>query len=202
MKEDFPGFHTAPREAFRNYFAHLPVIETRRLILRKLRMKDAKDLFEWTSDPDVARYVLWDAHTSLRDTRAFLRYARSCYHHGAPASWGIELRDTGKVIGTIGVIWYSPENSSCEIGYSMSREYWNRGIMTEAARAVIDSLFRSLPLNRIEAQHDPRNPASGRVLLKCGMKKEGVLRQRLKNKGEMVDVALWSLLCEEHQPAH
>jgi len=200
MKEVFPGFRPDNPDLVRTYFSRLPVLETRRLILRKMRMKDAKDIYEWTSDPEVARYVLWNAHTSLRDTRSFLRYSRSCYRHGLPASWGIELRSAGKIIGTIGVIWYSQENRSCEIGYSMSRDFWNQGIMTEAARAVIFSLFRSLPLNRIEAQHDIRNPASGKVLLKCGMTREGILRQRLKNKGEWADVALWSLLADEYRP--
>ena len=85
---------------------------------------------------------------------------------------------------------YSPVHHTAEIGYSFSRDYWNRGYATQALTAVIRTAFHFLPdLNRIEAQHDIRNPASGRVMEKCGMKKEGILRSRLYNKSEYVDVA-------------
>ena len=91
-------------------------------------------------------------------------------------------------------------NSAAEIGYSFSKAHWNKGYATEALRTVMDSVFRTLPVNRLEAQHDVRNPASGRVMEKCGMRKEGVLRQRIKNKGEFVDVALWSFLRADLEP--
>lgn len=68
------------------------------------------------------------------------------------------------------------------------------GIATEALQAVITSAFGSLPLNRLEAQHDIRNAASGRVMEKCGMRREGILRQRVKNKNEYIDTVLWSVL--------
>ena len=91
-------------------------------------------------------------------------------------------------------MWYSGQNRSAEVGYSFARKEWNRGYATEALQAVLASVFTSLSVNRIEAQHDVRNPASGRVMEKCGMKKEGVLRQRILNKNEYIDVALWSVL--------
>ena len=105
------------------------------------------------------------------------------------------------MIGTIGFVWYSPENHSAELGYSFSREYWNHGYATQALSAVIDSLFRSIPVNRLEAQHDVRNPASGRVMEKCGLRQEGVLRNRIVNKGEYVDTALWSILRSDWKKA-
>ena len=182
------------------YFASLPELETSRLVLRPLKMKDAKDIFAYTSDPDVARYVLWEPHKTVADTRNYIRYIRALYHRGLPASWAVTLRESGQVIGTIGFMWYSDANSAAEIGYSFSKAHWNMGYATEALRAVIDSVFRTLPVNRLEAQHDVRNPASGRVMEKCGMRKEGVLRQRIKNKGEFVDVALWSFLRTDLEP--
>ena len=116
------------------------------------------------------------------------------YRRGLPASWGVVHRETGRVIGTIGFMWYSDVNCSAEVGYSFSRAFWNAGYATEALRAVISSVFSSLPLNRLEAQHDVRNPASGRVMEKCGMRNEGILRQRVRNKDEFIDTVLWSLL--------
>lgn len=182
------------------YFSSLPVLETNRLVLRPLKRKDAKDIFSFSSDPEVARYVLWEPHRSVADTKAYIRYMLDLYHRGLPCSWAVTLRDSGRVIGTMGFMWYSDANSSAEIGYSFSRSEWNRGYATEALRAVIASAFSALPLNRLEAQHDIRNPASGHVMEKCGMKKEGMLRQRIRNKGELVDVALYAVLRSDLEP--
>ena len=182
------------------FFSCLPRLETERLLLRKPVQKDAKDIYRYASDEQVARYVLWEPHKTVADTRNYIRYIRALYHRGLPASWAVTLRESGQVIGTIGFMWYSDANSAAEIGYSFSKAHWNMGYATEALRAVIDSVFRTLPVNRLEAQHDVRNPASGRVMEKCGMRKEGVLRQRIKNKGEFVDVALWSFLRTDLEP--
>ncbi len=176
------------------YFSSLPVLQTEHLVLRPLRRKDAADIFSYASDPEVARYVLWEPHRSMSETRSYIRYILALYRHGLPSSWAVMHRESGRVIGTIGFMWYSETNSSAEVGYSFSREFWNRGYATEALRAVISSVFSSLPLNRLEAQHDIRNTASGRVMEKCGMRKEGILRQRIKNKGESIDTALWAVL--------
>ena len=176
------------------YFASLPELETSRLVLRPLKMRDAGDIYAYASDPDVARYVLWEPHKSVADTRNYIRCVRALYHRGLPASWAVTLRESGQVIGTIGFMWYSGASCSAEVGYSFSREFWNMGIATEALQAVITSAFGSLPLNRLEAQHDIRNAASGRVMEKCGMRREGILRQRVKNKNEYIDTVLWSVL--------
>ena len=157
-------------------------------------MRDAKDIFRYASDPEVARYVLWEPHRSVSETASFVRDLRVRIRAGYPSSWVVTLRETGLVIGTIGFVWYSTDNNAAELGYSFSREYWNHGYATQALRAVIDCLFSSLPLNRLEAQHDVRNPASGRVMQKCGLTQEGILRGRIMNKGEYIDTALYSVL--------
>ena len=177
-----------------DYFSALPVLETRRLLLRPLLRKDASDIFSFASDPEVSRFVLWETHRSIADSRFYIQYMRNLYRRGLPSSWGVMLKDSGRIIGTIGFMWFSESNSSAEIGYSFARPEWNRGYATEALHAVMRSAFSSLPLNRLEAQHDLRNPASGRVMEKCGMKKEGILRQRVLNKGEFIDVAIYSIL--------
>lgn len=142
----------------------------------------------------MARYVLWESHRSVSETASFVRDLRVRIRAGYPSSWVVSLRETGLVIGTIGFVWYSTDNNAAELGYSFSREYWNQGYATQALHAVIDCLFSSLPLNRLEAQHDVRNPASGRVMQKCGLTQEGVLRGRIMNKGEYIDTALYSIL--------
>ena len=176
------------------FFYRLPTLETADLVLRKPAGKDAKDIFRYASDPEVARYVLWEPHRSISETKSFIRFLRSRIRSGYPSSWVVVLKETGSVIGTIGFIWYSEENRSAELGYSFSREYWNHGYATQALKSVIDASFTSLPLNRLEAQHDLRNPASGRVMEKCGLRQEGILRNRIVNKGEYIDVALYAIL--------
>ena len=174
-------------------------IETERLRLRRLEMSDAQDIFAYGRDAEVARHVLWEAYASLGESRSYIRCMQRRYRAGEPASWGIELKGEGRVIGTIGYMWYQQEHNSTEIGYSLARDCWNRGYMTEALKAVIAYSFEELRVNRIEAQHELSNPASGAVMKKCGMQYEGTLRQRLCNKGSYVDVALYSILRGEYR---
>lgn len=176
------------------FFFRLPVLETEDLVLRKPARRDAKDIFCYASDEEVARYVLWEPHRNIGDTRRFIAYLRSRIRSGYPSSWVVTLRKTGRVIGTIGFVSWSAEHRFAELGYSFSREYWNRGYATQALQAVINAVFRALPLNRLEAQHDIRNPASGRVMQKCGLRQEGILRSRILNKGEYVDTVLYAIL--------
>ncbi|MGI6239474.1 MAG: GNAT family N-acetyltransferase [Christensenellales bacterium] len=175
------------------YFLHIPVIETQRLRLRRLMMRDAADVYAYSRDPLVAEHVLWDAHKSIMETRGYIRYMLKKYRAGEPASWGIAKLDDDKVIGTIGFMWIQPENAAAEVGYSLARAEWNKGYMTEALNALIAHGLNDMGLNRIEAMHETSNPASGAVMLKCGMKREGLLRSRLINKGKFVDVELYAI---------
>ena len=178
----------------------MPEIETSRLLLRRMNMKDAQDIFEYSRDPEVARHVLWTAQKHISEAKEYIRYMNRRYRDDLPSSWGIVDKDSGRLVGTIGYMAYSEENASVEVGYSLAHELWGKGLMTEALRAVINYTFDEMDINRIEAQHELDNASSGRVMEKCGMTKEGVLRQRLYNKGKFVDVALYSILREDKRP--
>lgn len=179
-------------------FDVMPVLETESLILRKMEMRDAPDMYEYSRDPLVAKHVLWDAHTSISDTKSYIRYMLRKYRQGEPSSWCIEEKSTGKVVGTIGYMWHQADNSACEVGYSLARRCWNQGYMTQALKAVLDYTFRELHINRVEAQHETENGASGAVMRKCGMQHEGTLRSRLYNKGRYVDVELYAILRKDY----
>ena len=185
-----------------DFFSRLPVIETERLILRKLTMRDASDMFRYCQDKEVARHVLWEAHTSILETRAYIRYNLYQYRSGEPASWGIVLRETNRVVGTIGYMSYNADNSTVEIGYSLAREQWSKGLMTEALLAVIGETFRTLKVHRIEAMHFTDNPASGRVMEKCGLIHEGHMRERICCKGVFRDVEMWGILRKDWEKQH
>ncbi|MBQ2991297.1 MAG: GNAT family N-acetyltransferase [Clostridia bacterium] len=177
----------------------MPMLESERLILRRIAMRDAKDIFAYSKDPEVARHVLWSAQKELSEAKEYCRYMMKRYRNDEPASWGIIEKKTDTLVGTIGYMDYSEDNASVEVGYSLARWMWNGGYMTEALRRVIAYTFESMDINRIEAQHETDNPSSGRVMEKCGMRKEGVLRQRLYNKGAYRDVALYAILREDYE---
>lgn len=172
----------------------MPEISGQRLTLRRLNMKDTNDLFEVCSDPLVSRYVMWTTHRSIVETREFMRSVLRQYRSDRPAPWGIVHRGEQKVIGTIGFSWLNRDHNTGEVGYSLHRRYWGQGYATEALKMVLEYGFEVLLLNRIEAQFDLRNPASGKVMEKAGMTKEGTLRQRLYYKGEYVSVDLYAML--------
>ena len=199
-KRSFWHFLTLPASepaTPQEYFARLPVIDTPRLTLRKMRMSDAPAVFSYARDPEVARHVLWEAHASVWETRAYIRYLLWQYRSGLPSSWAIELKETGKVVGTIGYMSYNADNATVEVGYSLAREQWGKGLMTEALTAVIAETFRALDMHRIEAMHFTDNPASGRVMQKCGMTHEGHLRERVCCKGTFRDVEMWGILYKD-----
>ena len=177
----------------------MPTLETPRLILRRIAMSDAKDIFAYSCDEEVARHVLWSAQKDISEARDYCKFMMRKYKNDEPSSWGIIEKSTGRLVGTIGFMDYSEDNASVEVGYSLARWLWNGGYMTEALSRVIEYTFENMDVNRIEAQHELENPSSGRVMEKCGMQKEGVLRQRLYNKGRYVDVALYAILKEDYE---
>ena len=181
-------------------FSDLPVLLTRRLRLRPLTMRDERDMYRYASDPEVARHVLWEAHESPRQTRTALRSALRQYRSGSPGSFAIERKSDRRMIGTIGFMWINCEHRSGEVGYSLARDCWNQGYATEALSAVLRFGFDTLKLYRIEAMHEVDNPASGRVMEKCGMTCEGTLRGRVFNKGRYSDVRLYAILRDDPLP--
>ena len=178
----------------------MPTLETPRLVLRRMTMRDAKDVFAYSRDEEVARHVLWSAQRDVSEARDYIRYMLRRYRNDQPSSWGIILKREERLVGTIGYMDYSEDNGCVEVGYSLARRLWNGGYMTEALRRVIGYTFEAMDVNRIEAQHELDNPASGRVMEKCGMTREGVLRQHLYNKGQYVDVALYAILRSDPRP--
>ncbi len=182
-----------PEDLFKN----LPVLETERLKLRKLSMRDAGDVFEYASVPEVSRYVSWVPHRTIADTKSFLKHVLHQYEKGIPTSWGIELKESGKLIGTGGYLWWAIEHSKAELGYVISDQYWNKGFMTEALRKILEFGFEVMSLERIEARCFVENIPSERVMQKCGMKLEGILRSSLFIKGTFQDFKLLSILKSE-----
>ena len=173
-------------------------IQTDRLLLRAITMKDATDIFAYASDPEVTKYVRFVTHKSIKDTHAFILRVQSSYRKGITPLWGMELKASGRIIGALGFLQWPNPDERAELGYVINRNYWGKGLVTEAAAALVDFAFRKMKVNRIEAGTIVEHRASQRVLEKLGFKIEGVLRQRELIKGRFPDVTMYSLLRSDY----
>ena len=174
-------------------------IKTERLILRKFTRDDAQDMFHnWAKDERITKYLTWPPHESIETTEYVLSLWCADYEKNDFYQWAIEWE--GKVIGSISVVRYSDENHSAELGYCMGFDYWGKGIMTEAAKAVIAFLFDEVKVNRIIIYHAVKNPASGKVAQKCGLSFEGIHREEfLTQWGEYLDIACYGIIRKDYE---
>ena len=183
-------------ETIQKYLGN-PTLETERLILRKLEPGDAGDVFEYASDPEVSKYTTWETHRTLEDSRGFIQWTLGRYECDEAGEWGIVLKETGRLIGSMGFVRLDLQNSCGSFGYVLARKHWRKGLMPEAVKRLIRFGFEEMGLNRIEAYHYIENGASGRVMQKAGMTYEGLLRQKMFAKCRFWDVKQYAILAEE-----
>lgn len=176
-------------------FSSLPKISTERLLIRPIKESDAKDIFDYASNPVITKFLCWDAHKDLADTKKFIQTVLINYAYNKPAPWGVIYKENNKLIGTIGFDnKWDIENKCAELGYALSQEYWNKGLMTEAVTALLNYIFQNTDINRIEALIDVENIASQKICKKVGMEYEGTLRKDIKLKEEFKDMQMYSIL--------
>lgn len=144
-----------------------PILETERLILRPLTLDDAEACFVWHSDERVNKFMSYPLITDIEETK---RWLSTLNDEGAEYTWGFVLKENNLLVGNgaIGENFYM--KGYWGIGYNLRYDYWNKGITTEAMRAIIDYVHRELGVNKICSDHAVDNPASGKVMEKCGLK--------------------------------
>ena len=176
-------------------------IETARLLLRRFNINDANEIFrEYASYENVTKYLTWEKHRSISETKTFLMTRIAEYERSDNYHWGIQLKDEGILIGAIGADIINERAKIADIGYCLGERFWNLGYATEALRAVIDYMFYDVDINRVEAYHSVNNPASGRVMQKAGMIKEGRSRQKyITGSGEYQDSDLYAIVKEDFE---
>ncbi len=173
-------------------FAKLP-IETARLELRPLRQSDVFALFEIHSDPNAMRY--WDAAIWKNDDRGRAMVARDlALTNQEYLRLGIALAGDRTLLGTCALWRIDVQSRRAEIGYILGSPVWGHGYMHEALSALLEYAFTELDLNRIEADTDPRNDRSTRLLERLGFLKEGHFRERCIVDGEVSDAAMYGML--------
>ena len=175
----------------------LPIISTPRIVLRWISEDDIDSLYEIFSNRHVMRY--WSSEP-LADRKAAADLQREIAggnENETMFKWGLALRDSNTVIGTTTLFNLNLDNGRAELGYAMSHAHWGKGYMSEALKALVSHAFEVMDLRRLEADVDPRNAASIRLLEKLGFQREGFLRERWHVNGEIQDAFFYGLLRRE-----
>ncbi len=140
----------------------------------------------------------WGSHKNIQDSKEKLEMWISGYDNNESYNWVIELKQTGNVIGYISLINIDNYNENCEVGFCIGKLLWNKGLVTEAFSEIIKFALESIEFERITGRHHVDNIASGKVMGKCGLKYEGILRKVFKiNTGELTDCKCYSILRSE-----
>jgi RimJ/RimL family protein N-acetyltransferase len=171
-----------------------PVLTTARLRLRPFTQDDAAPLFRVFSDEQVVRFWSVGAWTDIAQAEKMIEEALLAYREGGLSRYAIALADTDELIGICNLRGFFEQNRRCELGYALGSAHWGHGYAFEALEALLGHAFSALDMNRIEADIDPRNDASARLLERLGFRQEGYMPERWFVHGEYADTAFYGLL--------
>ncbi|ATP39940.1 GNAT family N-acetyltransferase [Solibacillus sp. R5-41] len=171
-----------------------PVLETKRLVLKELVENDAQNILKCFSNDDVLRYYGQKPLTSIEQVKQIIKNFAEQFKEKNGMKWGIELKETGTIIGTIGLQEWSLEHKRANISYAIFPEKWGNGYASEAVDKVISYGFQELGLERIGAVVFVENKASSQVLIKLGFTKEGTLKKYMYQNDKPYDTDVYSLL--------
>lgn len=170
-----------------------PTLETKRLILRPIKLTDQEAVFEYARHTKVGPNAGWKPHTDISESIKFIEYCIKKRDFGQPGNYAIVEKESQKMIGTIEV--HSYKGHKGEIGFVLHPDFWNRGIMTEAAKMLIIYAFEILEIKRLSYNYFLNNMRSKRVCEKLGFKFEGILRNKFQlYDGTLIDEAVSSLI--------
>lgn len=171
-------------------------IETERLILRPFKLGDEVAMFKnYCNDERVCEFLTWKPHKNIEVTKEYLQVCcLEKYNLGLTYKWAIVLKETNEVIGAIDVINYKIEKHQASLGYVLGYNFWGKGFMPEAGKAVINHLFNE-GFVRVDAWHHIKNEKSGKVMQKMGMTYEGTLKKFDMDKdGKLQDMKLYAIV--------
>ena len=175
----------------------VPTLESERLRLRPYRHGDVDAMFRLYSDPLVMRYWSFPPWTELAQAEAYLHRALTEMAEGRVMPWAVANRDDDRLIGTTTLFALDAVQGRAELGYSLDPKYWGKGLAAEALRLALAHGFDAQRLRRVEADVDPRNTPSCRLVERLGFRLEGLLRARWRVAGEICDSAFYGLLASE-----
>ncbi|MFD3158009.1 GNAT family N-acetyltransferase [Haloimpatiens sp. FM7330] len=174
------------------------IIETKRIVLRKLVIEDAENIFKnWASLEETMKYLPWEPSKSIEQVKVRLQNWINLYSNNTFFQWGIELKSSKELIGIINLHEVDVNNQSAETSYILAKKYWNKGFMTEALQAVLNFGFEDIGLNRINAEYYDGNISSEKVMLKNNLQYEGVAKEKYLKKGKFYNAIQYALTKKE-----
>ncbi len=171
-----------------------PILETDRLLLRQLTMDDVPVLFEMRTNPLTNLYTDRPKMKSLEEAAEKMKTIIALVDNRDGIAWAVDLKESKKQIGEISFWRLIKEHYRAEIGYSLHPDYWQKGYATEAAQAIIDYGFTTLNIHSIEANVNPNNVASIKLLEKMKFVREAYFRENYYYDGKFLDSAIYSLV--------
>jgi ribosomal-protein-alanine N-acetyltransferase len=174
-------------------FSDPPVLRTERLVLRQITESDGEGLFGIFADEQVTEFYAWDRFTDVAQGHELASRTAGQFRQREAIRWGLVLPGAPRIIGTCGYTRWSGQNRFALLGYDLARDYWHRGLMSEAVRAVLRFGFEQMALHRVEATVVTGNTASAALLGRVGFQCEGVLRGRFLKRGTFWDVQMFGL---------
>ncbi len=175
----------------------LPTLDAPRVRLRWLTAEDVDALFEIFSDERMMRYWSSTAMKERREAEDLLARIHRLFAEQSGFQWGVERKSDGTLIGTCTLFNIHRGNMRGEVGYCLHSAHWRQGYMGEALAALIEHAFGVLKLRRLEADVDPKNASSLKILERMGFRREGLLRERWNVGGEIQDSVVLGLLARE-----
>jgi RimJ/RimL family protein N-acetyltransferase len=172
-------------------------LELARVRLRRIEQSDVDALFAIYSNAEVSRYLSYPPWTERKQAEAWVERIFAGREQGSSLQLAVERKEGGEMIGTCTLFNCHEESRRAEIGYALHRAHWGAGYMHETLVALVDLAFKTLGLNRLEADIDPRNAGSKRSLERLGFRSEGRLRERWIVNGEVSDTEYLGLLSAE-----
>lgn len=174
-----------------------PILETKRLVLRKVTKEDANSILKYLSDKEVMKYYGLEPFKSINDALDEISWYQSLQNNKTGIRWGITLKEQGIVIGSCGFHNKVSEHFRTEIGFELSKEQWGKGIAHEAVEAIISYGYEHMNFQRIEALIEPPNLSSQKLVEKLGFIREGLLRNYEFTSGKFDDLYMYSLLKQD-----
>jgi len=169
-------------------FPEIEQLHTSRLVLRKLTMEDVSAYYERIGSSEaVTKYMLFSAHKDISESVASIRKALHRYEEGRCYRWGIALKSDDSLIGVIELLRFDEAAESCSFAYMLGEAFWGQGYGTEALMAAFGFAFDQMQVQEIRADHMSENPASGAVMRKAGMIRQGTVPAKYEKNGIFCD---------------
>ncbi|MGE5806365.1 MAG: GNAT family N-acetyltransferase [Ignavibacteria bacterium] len=178
-------------------FNPFPLIAAERLLLKKVEMSDVNEIFYLRSNEKVMKYIDRPPAKSLEEAAEFIKKITELEANNEAVTWAITIKENPKLIGTICYWNIQKEHYRAEVGYVLHPDYWGKGIMQEAFTKILNYGFKVMDLHSIEANVNPNNKASIRLLERNNFTREAYFRENYFYNGKFLDSAIYSLLISE-----